>query len=430
MHWQESSMKFISWKRLTVILVAGLGLCVTLIMGSWSLEHPAPWYYAVLLLIMLLFFAVGSLVWLFAQNRKEAALLFSFCLSLAVASNSAIGVSAGNRAIETLGSSSTSLAALLLLLFSLSFPRNLFVLIHRGSSRGKMLYAFIVLTLFLFGITLYASISMNLFAVKLPSWFYGLGLIHYLLSSVSSFLLIVNTLRRGDIRQQQQARFFLIGIALSLLPILLLTILPTLLNFSYILDGRVAILFLLALPLMLGFSLMRYQLFVLEQYIRKVMHWVISVISLALLTYLLVAISERLFGISLLFYVSVAGVLPLVAWLVIQRGQYVIDILFFSEIRHYQNFVNELPLRFSLHLRVIALALIVAVQDTLSAPAALLLLVDEEHQGFRPPLTSINDTTHLASLLSATSPVQTRENTDGSLFAALQQIAHPIFLAD
>src|SRR5205823_2506619 len=125
-----------------------------------------------------------------------------------------------------------------------------------------------------------------------------------------------------SVRIWQQIQLFLTGILLSFVPILCLTVLPTLLHLHYAIDGKLSMLFLVCFPLTLGYTILRYQIIILDTYIRRFVSWLLGVITLAVLSYIFIVASGLALGDqSPLFYIAVLMLWPIMAWWVVQNAQ-------------------------------------------------------------------------------------------------------------
>src|SRR5205823_1980903 len=102
--------------------------------------------------------------------------------------------------------------------------------------------------------------------------------------------------RSSTLRERQQLRLFVGGVALSLTPVLFLTVLPAVLNLppQDTLDGHISALALGLLPIALGYSILRYQILVFDRYIRRVVAGIVGGVGLAMLGYFAVALDSVL----------------------------------------------------------------------------------------------------------------------------------------
>src|SRR5579875_1801052 len=131
-----------------------------------------------------------------------------------------------------------------------------------------------------------------------PGWLNVFVNYYYLLVLACILLTIIGSYARArDLRARQQFLLFVIGVLLSCAPVLFLTVLPQVLNVlrRYAVDGRWSSLPLLLLPLALGYSVLRYQILIFDLYIRRAVAWAAGTIGLAVLGYLVVALSGMAF---------------------------------------------------------------------------------------------------------------------------------------
>ncbi|GAC1393132.1 MAG: hypothetical protein NVSMB38_19770 [Ktedonobacteraceae bacterium] len=139
---------------------------------------------------------------------------------------------------------------------------------------------------------------------------------------VGSLITIIVSFRKSTTREQEQLRFFVSGVVLSLAPLLLLTVIPQTISFlySYTIDPQITTLTVILLPLSLGYAILRYQILLFDTYIRYTVNWIIGTIFLAMLIYV-VTVVVRLWGTTIplvvvVIAIAVAGALaPTIWWL-------------------------------------------------------------------------------------------------------------------
>ena len=188
-----------------------------------------------------------------------------------------------------------------------------------------------------------------------------------------------------DLRTRQQLLLFVVGVILACLPILLLTMLPVALNMAgqYVVDAQWSSLPLLLLPLALGYSILRYQILVFDRYIRRTLAWAVGIVGLALLCYLMVAMSSIIFkdprlapmqAISVTVAMALLG--PATWWL----ARLVTERLFFPEMRYYHQRVQrpEGLARETFDLNEAAELLLLAVMQAFETPEVCLYVLDEK----------------------------------------------------
>lgn len=350
--------------------------------------HDAMWaWYATYALSGALFFGVGALVWLYgyARQRTVAALLFWFCNLVMLAFGSLSGATLGDNFSNALGASTSALAVLCLFLLLLRFPRNL---LPQRTGRCRVMALVQVVTGLLSLISASSSILNDVFSWTPPRWWYLLGGFYYGIVGLLTVLIIVLAARTSpSIRALQQTRLFFAGTLLSFVPILLVTVIPTVLHLEASIDGTRSMVFLVFFPAAVSYSLLRYELLVFDIYVRRVVTRVIGGVGIALLGYLLFATSSQLLGGNaplLLAGMVGAGVLlaPYVWWL----ARRLTERFFFPETAFYATRLKEAHARQGLETFDLLLAghqLVLDVITTLQSPEACIFVLDEEAQNFR-----------------------------------------------
>ena len=145
--------------------------------------------------------------------------------------------------------------------------------------------------------------------------------------------------------------------------------------------------FLVFFPIAMAYSLLRYELLVFDIYVRRVVTWVIGGVGIALLGYLLFAISSQLLGGNtplLLASLIGAGVLlaPATWW----QSRKLTERFFFPETVYYATRLRETHARQGLEtfdLQLAAHQLVLDVITTLQSPEACIFMLDEESHTFR-----------------------------------------------
>src|SRR5437588_3407867 len=132
-------MRYVHWartrvRRLLIILLAIITYFFLLIVDalayfphfmSNSTPDWLPWMrFGFSSFIALLFLAVGTLVWLYARNRRVASLLFSFSFSMMVAFVVQTGANLGDSLLSVVGGVSSILSLLQLSVLLLLFPKD------------------------------------------------------------------------------------------------------------------------------------------------------------------------------------------------------------------------------------------------------------------------------------------------------------------
>ncbi|HET8911432.1 MAG TPA: ATP-binding protein [Ktedonobacteraceae bacterium] len=344
-------------------------------------------WYATYALIGALFFGVGALIWLYsyARQRLVATLLFGFCSLLTIAFGTLSGASLGDIFSNALGESFTAISTFCLFLLLLRFPHKLRP--HRAVFRqllGLLQVAVGVLCL----ICVCLSLINTVYHLSLPSWLYFLGLFYYILTTLLIVaIIVVAALARENVRTIQQTRLFLAGTLLSFVPILFLTIIPTILHLSANIDGTRSMISLVFFPIAMAYSLLRYELLVFDRYVRQAVTWVIGGVGILLLAYLLFAVCSQLLGGSApLILAGLVGVGVISAPAVWSVSRRLSEQFFFPETAYYAARLKELHASQRLGTFDLPLAshqMQMDVLATLQPPEVCLFILDEETQSYR-----------------------------------------------
>ena len=304
-------------------------------------------------LIALIFLVVGSLIWLFARNRRVALLLFccscTMMITFVVETGSVLDV--GMSFSNFISDISSLLTLAFFALFLTVFPGNYFSSLlsrekhHNRRAGYYILWGYLVVMSALCVVTV---VAVLLYYLQLPfsNAFYHFVLNFYVLFVLVGIIvtIIISYRTLPTLRERQQIRLFTGGVVLAFAPFLLLTIFPQILHLpqKFVIDAQISTLLAIFLPLALGYSILRYQILVFDMYIRRIVVWVVGVVSLIVSGYLVVAITSRLTGLNPTAYTAVIALClvvlaPLVWWL----AHLVTERLFFNEIRHYRHFIEK-----------------------------------------------------------------------------------------
>lgn len=421
---KRSMLSFKAEKRQRLISIIGVGLIfiLLLIMGSknativWQTaktpdEHIATLlWYASATLIALFFFSVSSLVWLYGQQRHIATLLFCFSSLILITFGSLIGLYPNdvtdNIILDITANISTALAIPFLTALLMYFPNNLFSpAVSTQRTRQLLTYALALITLgsgFPISYILWTDISRQ----SGPSWWHTSNTSYYLVGGIVLMIVIFLSARKTNtIRTRQQMRLFMGGILLSFVPILLLTVLPTLLNSNYIVNSTISNLFLGCFPVTLGYSILRYQTLVLDTYLRRIVEGVFRFIVLFIGTYLVLICGVVFGSANPLLLMALSLVWAVLALWSMPQVQFLVERLFFSEMRHYRNLISSLPMHANMfELQDVCSALIATTCDTLAATAACVFVLNDQEDRYVLPNTNATrhqeQETALLSLLS------------------------------
>ncbi len=388
-------------RRLLLLVCAAILLVLVLIADSQNFSWSSialssrlslTIWYALSVLIALLFFCIGAIVWLYGRQRRVAALLFGFCYMMTLMFSTLIGVNSGDNFLNAVGSSCSALAVPFLTALLLSFPND--TLAHSTSQRTlhRFLQCYLTLNVLLSLFAVICSVDKYALRHALPVWSTLLGIVYYGVSIIGIILIVFFSSRHiTTIRTQQQFRLLLNGILLSLAPIFVLTLLPLLLHLPFVVSGEQSMLFLICFPLTFGYAILRYQILVLDTYIRRYIDWMTTAILLSIVIYIVITTCSFIFGSSsALFIIAVTLFLPLPALWIVSRGRKWTERFFFSEMVYYRHLVESLPLQVqNLHLSQVAQALTAASCDTFAAPAACIFVLDKTQQRYTlfPPLS-------------------------------------------
>lgn len=345
-------------------------------------------------LTALVYLAVGSLVWLFARQRGVARLLLCFSLAMMVtfANETAGNLHGAAFATATGISSVVALASFAILL--LVFPYNYLAALWArkpGKRRLATCCGRFLLGTYCIGNVGFAGLTSayawlkHMLAAPTPPWldttvnlYYALALACILLTIIGAYIL------SHELRTRQQLLLFVVGVVLACAPIFFLTMLPQALSLPgrYIVDGQWSSLPLLLLPLALGYSILRYQILIFDLYIRRAVAWMTGTIGLAVLCYLVVALSGQIFeathlhlGHIITVTVAMALLGPLTWWLACLTTER----LFFPEFHHYRLHMQrpELLTRENFDLNKAAELLLLATIQAFETQEVCLYVLDE-----------------------------------------------------
>ena len=367
---------------LFLLLHASEGLHIS----TSKVVHVSPTFwilYVSYALISLLFYCIGSLCWLYAYGKQHTitTLLFTFTSLMMIAFGNLSISSVEDGIYSAIGGVSTTFAVLVLFFLLLNFPYPVYSVLI-GKSRTLLRTSLIVLTL-LASFTSFRSVCVYIFHIHVPNWWSLVGLSYYILVGVAIVLIVIFSSRRSTtIREQQQSRFFFLGTLLSFVPILGLTVIPTLLHARLVVDGSLSMIFLVLFPLTMGYAVLRYNLLVFDSYVKRVVTTVVSMVGLALLTFVLFAIGSVL--VSDTISLSLAGLLlagvigaPCIWW----SCKLLTERVFFPEAQYYKRVLKQVQqnqAEQSFDLQQVAHLLVIDAMTTLNAPGACIFVLDEE----------------------------------------------------
>ena len=304
-------------------------------------------------LIALIFLVVGSLVWLFARDRRVALLLF--CCSFTMMMTFVVETGSVLDKRMSLSNFISDISSLLTLaffaIFLTLFPRNYFSSMlsrekrHRQPASYYLLRGYLIVVSLLC-VVIVAAVILYYFRLPFSDTLYHSGANFYVLFVLVGIIvtIIISYRTLPTLRERQQIRIFMGGVVLTFAPFLLLTIFPQLLHLppNIAVGSQFSTLLAILLPLALGYSILRYQILVFDMYIRRIVVWVVGVISLIVLGYMVVALTIRITWLNRTAYVAVVALClvvlaPFVWWL----AHIITERLFFNEIRHYRQSIEK-----------------------------------------------------------------------------------------
>ncbi len=417
-------MRHIYWVRsrqgrLLVILLAVLVYFCLLALDALNLFPPdyvandgSSWLawtqFGFSAFVSLMLLAVGVLVWLYARNRRVAILLFLFCLSMMVAIE-LITASSQDKPppllLYSIGTIAGALAIYSFALLVLVFPKNHLSSVFssykagvEGSSQSARQERYILLlrgylaalTLLAFASVLYYVLSPYIISNIAIITLSNLENVFVVLALSGGLAAIIITYRQSSSRRErQQLLLFVGGVILAIAPFLFLTVIPDMLEgvFPFAVDPQISTLTLALLPLVLGYSILRYQFLVFDRHIRVAVAWIVGVVGLVVLAYIVVTVSSLLFASNLLASTILAVVLmgllaPWTWW----YARTVSEKIFFSEIRHFRRQLDlstDMLAGETLDLNAAARLLTLAVIDAFATQEVCLYVLDEDTGNYR-----------------------------------------------
>ncbi len=392
--WTSTSVRFLRFFIISIALVAYIVLLVITVnhaitigimtFNSWLLFGFSA-------LTSLLFFSMGSLVWVYARDRTVAKLLFCFCLAMAM--TFAVEIASNDQVFSALATSGSNIALILLSFFLFTFPKNYIntrssELSKDGISSSSSIFARVYLTvLTLIGFVLTVDAMLDIWwhnnpllfidSIRFP--YFAIGLFCALAIVAYSYLFNLSS------REKQQMRLFIGGIVIAIVPLLILTILPTIFGIPS-LDGRWGSASLCLLPPLIGYSILRYQILILDTYARRFVACIVGIAFISALIYIIVTICSVGFqpqkgstADALLFLFAVlaitAALSPIIWWF----AQRLTDYLFFSEILRFRRlaekttFMSDEPLEMD----NAAGLLVSAIRNAFNTPRVGIFMLDE-----------------------------------------------------
>ncbi len=398
-------------KRLLTILVVVTMCALLLVMDAVHLPHmsfPISLAYGFSALIALAFLAVGAFVWLYARNRVVAFVLLCFSCTAMVPFAAETAALSGDQFFNKLSGVCASLTFTFCAFLLLLFPRNYLGIFSSAQveylpgfsslRRSIMLVRCYACFIFAYGVlagffsTLTSEVQTSL------NWRDEFASVYYVVVLVGILITIVVSYYQSSLRERQQLRLFAVGVVLAVVPFLFLTVLPEIINpNASLVDPQLSTLSVLLLPLSLGYSILRYQLLVLDAYVRRAIASLMGIVFLAVLSYLIVTFSSFLLKGTITQTVIVvaafSAILAPCAWWAAKRST---DRLFFDELRHYRRIIDaaNLPLDRAMNVAEAARLLTLAFTQTFEVSQICLFVLNEGAGAFdiAPPLrTDLED---------------------------------------
>ena len=312
-------------------------------------------YFGFFSLTAFIFLAVGSLVWLYACDRHIALLLFSASLALMAAFSVETG-QANNLALSAINVFSGIVAVPLSSALFLLFPRNYLLEAKAGTRSLAQKRPSITITrllriylLTLIGSAILLIIFSIIFLLRFPDWFSFIIFLYYAAGTLGILAIIVSTYFLSfSTRERQQLRILVGGVILSFAPTTLFCLLSQFLNIGthFVINGQNTLMAFCSFPLAIGYAILRYQLLVLDSYVRRIVSFFSGFICLSAMEYVLFAVYNVFFDkieflhvkLYIIFFIAITAMLsPCVWWL----ARLFAERIFFSEVLHYRRLVDE-----------------------------------------------------------------------------------------
>lgn len=443
-------------RRQRSFIIFALGLLFFLVQGgeavrlsSIPLARTSSFWvvYTSYALISLLFYCIGSFCWLYAYSKQHTVttLLFTFTSLMMIAFSTLSASGIGDAFSTAISNVSTSTAVLVLFFLLLRFPSKLSKTLNKRSRRVLSTSATVITLLCLFASL--RAVCVSLVGNATPAWLNFLTLFYYILVGSALVFVVVSSSRRSTtVREYQQSRFFMLGTLLSFVPILGLTVVPTIIHARLVVDGGFSMVFLTFFPLTVGYAALRYNTLVFDSYVKKIVTLVVSAVGLALFTFLLFAVGSAFeagmvsVSLAILLLISVLGG-PCIWW----AGKVLTERVFFPEAQYYKRILKQSQRNQTEHSFDVLQAahlLEVDIMTTLQAPEACVFLFDEERDVYAllPPPESEAERREplharileqLASCLSVSSEGEENQIREQSSFVQhLQTTQRPLFLQE
>ena len=349
------------------------------------------------------FLSMGAFVWYYAYNRLTAHLLFGFSSAMAITFAVQSGAVANDFLLSATASVSSLVALLCLNAFLLVFPSSNIGwppaaregVGRRGAAQARPRALVRLLRGYLCAQTALCLTAIGdtalyfLLGPRAPAWLPLIVRFYVFAGLVGVIASVLLSYRYAPgLRERQQLRLLVNGTVFAIAPFLILTLFPSLLGYpaQLVVDSRISTATLVLLPLALGYAILRYQLLFFEAPVRRVVATLVGLLSLALLAYLVIAVSTVVLPSGSPGQIG-AAVVALVALgsLTWWGARAATERLFFTEIRHYRRlFSRPERLRREIHDLAEAAWLVAAAVVDAFETAACVFLLDEEAGCLRP----------------------------------------------
>ena len=356
-------MRYVAWARIRAVRLLSVLLALVIYFLLLSTEalyffpHHVTDPFSLLVFgfsafVALLFLAVGALVWLYARSRRVALLLFCFSFTMMVTFAAEMGAVLNDPWFIAITASMSALSLPLFSILLLLFPKNFLSRLqasaesnssHRYNSVLLLRWYLAILTLLSIIVALHSVLFFShLQLLPLPDWLNTFDFSYYAIALAGILITIIISYRRSSsLRERQQQRILVGGVILTFAPLLILTMLPLVFNVPGVV-GQLSTITFVVLPLALGYSILRYQILVLDMYVQRAVAWIVGCINLAVLGYLVFAFSSIVLSnlpstrrIDVILAMAALG--PLAWWL----ARVMTDNLFFREISHYRHLIDQ-----------------------------------------------------------------------------------------
>jgi signal transduction histidine kinase len=333
-----------------ICLYLGLGLCnvrerVHFGSADFFSTIELVFRFVLFYLSALVYLVIGSVVWLYARNRSMSLFIFPHSIVTMIVLICLPSWST-NYTCRLIVDTGTIVSISLCLLIAIKFSA-----INAPSSCGLVLVKnrlFLIVSLSVFFILTVISFICEAMGANAQNPFSPLRIIYSLLCYVFVLVVIINTYTKlGPGRKKSQLSIFIYSIVVGVLPCILPSAIFPFFDLPLeTFNTQYLALTAVEFPIVLGYSLLRYELLIFDRYVRKVIDFVISGLCLATVTYMEIlvvsAINAHTFSLSsvIVGLVSLAMLAPLV-W----RGAMVMtERILFPEAVRYNSLVSNASL--------------------------------------------------------------------------------------